>query len=692
VSASSIPLKIKNAGGDLQEFTPAEEMYLSVKIGEALAESSAGDIGDISLTGDVNIGSFVDTYYNEPLGTHPASNITGTTVTTTLKQVSGSVDESGSDFARPVGYYTSISNPGFYEMVDADIDNLTYRALKNLETLGLQGGFRLSETSPGADWSKHIDSVFSNTLGDGTSTSYHIWKKVTLITPPTGLVTVRPVATDYDNTSSFNGFKEMSDAEIKYTLGQRAKSLRSTAGAIGSYQLRSSAQGAPTSAGTWDSRGSAVNTQSALIDQSYVRTRISAYVSNRPSTYSNIGTNESVGNFAAAYTGNSVLTFSTDYTSTSVAILDASGGYVELFHPNAAFIGNYVGNYARVSTRVSSRTRYSTYTSNSVVDFVGNFIGNYARTFTGTFAGDYTRNVTATSTRTLDYTRELYYVANFAGTYARTRVSTYAGEYTRTRISTDSFVGNYTRVRQQTFSGNFTTQAWQTYNYARTWAGVSNFSRNATQGGAYSRTMISTRWDYGATHAQNAYPWLAGTPEGLAIIPWAFAGDFATTFYYVAYYPGGTYSRTNYYSGTYSRTQLTTWYYNNTSTGVFGADYTRNRSQSLDYIGNYSRITNNSFEGNYSRTRVSSSTGIGTYTTTTDYVGNFTGNYGRTRVTDFTSEYTRERESAIVGEYITDYVSDFTGNYSRSYEGNYIGATISDTNTSETYTLYARVA
>ena len=90
MSASSIPLKIKNTDGDLQEFTPAQEMYLAVKVGEALAEASAGDIGDISLTDGVSIGSYVDTYYNEPEGTHPLSNITGTTVTTTLKQVGGS--------------------------------------------------------------------------------------------------------------------------------------------------------------------------------------------------------------------------------------------------------------------------------------------------------------------------------------------------------------------------------------------------------------------------------------------------------------------------------------------------------------------------------------------------------------------------------------------------------------------------
>ena len=72
-------------------------------------------------------------------------------------------------------------------------------------------------------------------------------------------VVARPVTTVYDG-SSFDGFKEMTDAQIKYTLGQRAKTLRSTAGAIGAYQLRSGSQGAPILAGTWVARGSAQNT------------------------------------------------------------------------------------------------------------------------------------------------------------------------------------------------------------------------------------------------------------------------------------------------------------------------------------------------------------------------------------------------------------------------------------------------
>jgi hypothetical protein len=298
-----------------------------------------------------------------------------------LKQVSGTASESGTDFARPVGYYATGSNPGFYEMVDSDLDNLTNRALKNLETLGLQGGFQLSSTSPGGDWTKHIDGVFSDTRGDGTTTSYHIWKQTSLSSPPAGVTTTRPVATDYDGSSSFNGFKEMSDAEIKYTLGQRAKSLRATVGEIGSYQLRSSAQGAPISAGTWAPRGSAANTRRTIVDADYTRTRNSAYTRTRISAYTR--------NRVSTYTRNSVDTFSRTFV----------GEYTGVYSRGFAgeYSRNFVGDYAR--------TRASSYARNRLTAFTGYFAGTYARA------------------RVSVYTRKR--VTPFTGTFSRTRASAY---------------------------------------------------------------------------------------------------------------------------------------------------------------------------------------------------------------------------------------------------------------------------
>ena len=195
MSTSSIPLKIQNANGDLQEFTPAQEEYLAYAVSEALAAAAVSDTGNLSLTDGVNIGSFVDTYYNEVAGTHPASNITSTTVTTTLKQVGGTADESGANFVRPVGYYELGSNPGFYEMTDDDLDLLVTRAVSTIETNQWNGIYRLSSVPPSPDYKVAISNVFTDTLGDGTTTAYHIYQKDGSFIAPTE---ARPVAICYD--------------------------------------------------------------------------------------------------------------------------------------------------------------------------------------------------------------------------------------------------------------------------------------------------------------------------------------------------------------------------------------------------------------------------------------------------------------------------------------------------------------
>ena len=206
MSASSIPLKLQNANGDLQEFTPSDELYLSFAVGQALVAAASNDVGNISLTDGQSIGSFVDSYYNEISGTHPASQITGASVTTTLKQVSGPADESGADFVRPVGYYDVDPNPGFYEMVDGDMDNLAGRVLSNLVQNDYIGTFKLSATQPSPDYTKFIDSVFSDTHGNGSAgtvvTNYHIWMRTSMA----AVAPVRPVATSYDGSGFFTAF------------------------------------------------------------------------------------------------------------------------------------------------------------------------------------------------------------------------------------------------------------------------------------------------------------------------------------------------------------------------------------------------------------------------------------------------------------------------------------------------------
>ena len=99
-------LKRLTADGDLKRLTTAEEEYLAYIVGEEFAAAADNEIGNLTLTsaGNTAIGSFVDFYYNQPVGTHPATAITSTETTTTLSQVAGIASESSADCLKPVAY------------------------------------------------------------------------------------------------------------------------------------------------------------------------------------------------------------------------------------------------------------------------------------------------------------------------------------------------------------------------------------------------------------------------------------------------------------------------------------------------------------------------------------------------------------------------------------------------------------
>ena len=101
--SSNVPLKLEGTNGDLQQMTSTEENYLAYVIGKDNLAADSG-VGGITLTstGNTSIGSFVDTFYNEAVGTHPASAITSGSTTTTLYQKDGTASIGGG--LRPVGF------------------------------------------------------------------------------------------------------------------------------------------------------------------------------------------------------------------------------------------------------------------------------------------------------------------------------------------------------------------------------------------------------------------------------------------------------------------------------------------------------------------------------------------------------------------------------------------------------------
>ena len=495
MAKSNIPLKAEGTNGDLKELTPTEEHYLAYQAGLQLAAGTT-DAGTLHKTTGTTIGTFVDTYYNEADGTHPASAITSGSTSTPLKQIQGTANYTGANYRRPVGYLNSGAE-GLYEFPDSDMSILTTRLNARIALSDYPGTYKLGTSAPSSDYSALLSNVYTDTLGNGTSTVYNIYKRNTMSAPST----IRPMGlVGSDSAGSFSGIRELNDNEIKHTFGQHAKTERAVVGNIGSYQLRSATQGVPSASGTWAAKGTATNTKRTTSEVAYTRTRASAYTRTRGSAYARTRT--------SAYTRNSLQTFTGTYAG------DFVGNYTRAFAGNYArnfagnYVGDFIGNYQR--TRVSQyttnftdvftrnfvgnyqRIRVSNYTRDRITVFTGNFIGNYVRTRISAYArtSTRTRNSNYIRTRTSAYTTVFAgnYVGDFVGNYSRTRVSGYSGAYTRIRNSAyiRTRTSTYTRDRVTNFTGDFIG------NYSRNRVSAYTRTSTRTRTSAYARTRIST--------------------------------------------------------------------------------------------------------------------------------------------------------------------------------------------------------
>jgi hypothetical protein len=125
------------------------------------------------------------------------------------------------------------------------------------------GTYQLGSSSPGGTYDTHLAAIFSDTRTDGTTVAYNIYQVQSLAVPPSA---VRPIKL---NDASGN-LKEMSDAEIKLTFGQRVKTrIMAAANGIGAYQLRTSGEGVPVATGTWVAKGTATDTRNTTADANY---------------------------------------------------------------------------------------------------------------------------------------------------------------------------------------------------------------------------------------------------------------------------------------------------------------------------------------------------------------------------------------------------------------------------------------
>ena len=382
------PLKLEGTNGDLKEMTTAEENYLAYQAGEQLKASAKTEVGAITdvSSGNETVGAFTDTRFDQVPGSH--GSITTTSTVTTLYQTEGTAAEDGGDFRNAV--YQASADPSdnasirLYEFDTDDMDTLTDRLVATIFANDYPGTYKLGSSAPSSDYDTHLSAVFTDTRTDAgptttTVATYNIYQRQTFSAP----TAVRPVALKRSSGGSgtFQGIQEMSDAEIKYTFGQRAKTrIMNGAKGVGTYILNSSATGAPSETGTWVAKGTATDTRHTTTDTDY--------------------TQDFVGTFETTFTG----TFETAFVGTFTGERDFTQNFTQTFTGN--FIGDFAGtaDYTRTSTSAGIYgTQFFTgnfvgaanYTADRTQDFVGDFTGNFVgerdfeTTFTGTFETDF---------------------------------------------------------------------------------------------------------------------------------------------------------------------------------------------------------------------------------------------------------------------------------------------------------------
>lgn len=663
----SIPLKLKGTNGDLQRLSSTEENYLAYLAGLHMSEDS--DVGSLTLssTGNTLIGTFVDTFFNEAVGTHPASLITTSTTSTNLYQILGSgAAYTDSDHRAPVVYLETGGVNTFTELEHGasgeDLDELIDRLNSRISTSDYPGVFKLGSSSPGADYTLYISGVYEDTQTDGTTVSYNIYRRTSMSAPSS--VAIMAIKRSNGDSGDFEGLQEMTERQMKVSLGQYAKNRSANGGHIGSYQLRSSTQGAPTDAGTWRAMGTATDTKKQTANQDFTRDIDVNY------------TAQYLENFTADYAVDYVKTYTGDYTTHYS--FDYIGDYTREYLRNAeetyslTFTGDYIrdffgeytfrytGNYLQDYTADYSKDYNKVYTG----DYVNTYTGNFAVDFIGDYVRDFSREVDETTE--IDYNsvgsqqniEENYTARDYNLVIDTSRSTTFTGDYTNFVNSTRTDV-NYVTVNREGATFTKVINSTGTADFLGDYVFEQrDFTRTITVSGIIAGATVTITELFGDTYEYE----FGGTLSGSGT-----ASGFPVT---LGERIGGT-SR-------YRGSQI--------SPGVFqvwrnssGSDTSTTETYTADastYVGDYVGPKAYSREIDYLQTFVG------------DYTGNYTGDYIRQ------VNFTRNRASTFVSSVSFDYSGDFVGNYTRDFIRTYVGTFIgtytnpdaSQQNIEETYT------
>jgi len=618
----ALPLKLKDSDGNLQQINASDKNYIAYLAGIHTAQADSSDVGLLTTTASGNrlIGTLEDTYYPEPVGTHPYDATSVVATSKNLYQINGTASLADSDVRKPIAHHDT----NIYEQNDTDVNSFVDEINGRIATSDYAGSLKLSATAPSGDYTILVPSILTDQRADSsgnpyTVNNYSIWRKTNMSAPTNilndvgGVSSIMGIKRSSGATGTYQGVEKLTDRQITQSIGQRAKTRRAIQGNVGSYELRTSSQGAPTGSGqTWTAKGSATNTIRLVNEVPYTRSRVSAYARTRVSNYSQAYNRTRTSNYAGDFTGNYARNFVGNY--------------------NRNFVGNYTGDFTGNYTRNFT----GNYARQYVGEYVGNYVGDYARTFVGDytrgFLGEYTRGFTGNYSRAFagEYTRERdeafsrnrvsNYARNFVGNYARAFAGNYAGNFVGeyTRLSARTRVSAYTRTSTRTRQSTYVRLRIQNRN--------SNYINYFTRG--YTRT--STR------NFQGNYAGAQGTGSSIVAGEGMFVGNYSRQFF-----------------RNFSR--------NSTRT------YTRDRIET--YAGNF--IT--AYAGNYTGAQ-------GTGASIVSGQGVFVGNYTRNRISSYYRNYTITRNSSYTGNFLREYADTYTrilavganagfytGNYSRGF-------------------------
>ena len=457
-------LKISDANGNLKKITDTEENYLAYQAGLQLAAAGTSEVASLNTSSGTTIGTFTNTRFDQAVGSHPGSAISTTTTNVTIKQVTGTASENVANFTKPVLYDKF---PGEIEAANSSQMNaIADRLIGKIFVNDYPGTYKLATSAP-SGYTAHLSNVFTDTRTDGHSVNYSIYKRQTM-TEPTVVKAIKLVPGGTGGTKDLKG---MTNTEAKVTFGQRVKTrIMSSTDNIGAYQIRSSAQGAPSASGTWVAKGTATDTKLTTADANYTRTSTRTTFASFDNTFTRNSQVDYITAYTGTYAGDYVGFQSFDGTAFTLAYV---GNYDGPTGPNftrnsdgAAFEGNYEGGFnAGVGYEGNYEADYEgTYTCDSTADFGGPanpFTGLGFAIYTGNFEGNYDGAYQLAFTR--DSSITVYYLAEFAGDYVPTYVgdytSTFDGDYTGNYVPTydaePDFIGEYVGNYDEEYTGDF---------------------------------------------------------------------------------------------------------------------------------------------------------------------------------------------------------------------------------------------